>query len=188
MWCMACAGDIPTKEVLVGRGILHREIPTLRIRCAERGLSCSPLQPSEHIPTGFRDRDFSTACSHDKPADLSTFHGLSVADHRLATGPQPKPTANMHCRRGLQGKGQHQPPHLELANEQPRSTASNLVIDVIDRGCHRLGSRGCPCQGAHGNGGDPSGHPCAMPTSCIDSAESPVRAGGCGKLATEAPG
>ena len=130
---MACAGDIPTKETLAAVEILHREIPTLRIRVINVVKLFALTEPKEH-PHGLSDRDFDTLFTTDRPV-IFNFHGYPWLIHRLTY--RRTNHANFHVR-GYKEKGNINTP-LELAMNN-QIDRFNLVIDVIDR-VPRLGSR-----------------------------------------------
>ncbi|MCT0212018.1 phosphoketolase family protein [Synechococcus sp. CS-1327] len=130
---MACAGDIPTKEVLAAVEILNHEIPTLRIRVLNVVKLFALCEPSEH-PHGLSDRDFDSLFTTDKPV-IFNFHGYPWLIHRLAY--RRTNHANIHVR-GYKEKGNINTP-LELAMNN-QIDRFNLVIDVIDR-VPSLGSR-----------------------------------------------
>ncbi|WP_094554286.1 phosphoketolase [Synechococcus sp. 1G10] len=130
---MACAGDIPTKEVLAAVEILHREVPKLRIRVINVVKLFALTQPSEH-PHGLSDRDFDSLFTTDKPV-IFNFHGYPWLIHRLTYRRTNHP--NIHVR-GYKEKGNINTP-LELAMNN-QIDRFNLVIDVIDR-VPGLGSR-----------------------------------------------
>jgi xylulose-5-phosphate/fructose-6-phosphate phosphoketolase len=130
---MACAGDIPTKETLAAVEILHREIPTLRIRVINVVKLFALTEPREH-PHGLSDRDFDTLFTTDRPV-IFNFHGYPWLIHRLTY--RRTNHANFHVR-GYKEKGNINTP-LELAMNN-QIDRFNLVIDVIDR-VPRLGSR-----------------------------------------------
>jgi len=130
---MACAGDIPTKETLAAVEILHREIPTLRIRVINVVKLFALIEPKEH-PHGLSDRDFDTLFTTDRPV-IFNFHGYPWLIHRLIY--RRTNHANFHVR-GYKEKGNINTP-LELAMNN-QIDRFNLVIDVIDR-VARLGSR-----------------------------------------------
>ncbi|MCP9839898.1 phosphoketolase family protein [Synechococcus sp. J7-Johnson] len=130
---MACAGDIPTKEVLAAVEILHGEVPKLRIRVINVVKLFALTQPSEH-PHGLSDRDFDSLFTTNKPV-IFNFHGYPWLIHRLTYRRTNHP--NIHVR-GYKEKGNINTP-LELAMNN-QIDRFNLVIDVIDR-VPGLGSR-----------------------------------------------
>jgi xylulose-5-phosphate/fructose-6-phosphate phosphoketolase len=130
---MACAGDIPTKEMLAAVEILRREIPRLRIRVLNVVKLFALTEPSEH-PHGLSDRDFDSLFTTDKPV-IFNFHGYPWLIHRLTY--RRRNHVNFHVR-GYKEKGNINTP-LELAMNN-QIDRFNLVIDVIDR-VPGLGSR-----------------------------------------------
>jgi xylulose-5-phosphate/fructose-6-phosphate phosphoketolase len=130
---MACAGDIPTKEVLAAVEILHREVPKLRIRVINVVKLFALTEPSEH-PHGLSDRDFDSLFTTNKPV-IFNFHGYPWLIHRLTY--RRTNHSNIHVR-GYKEKGNINTP-LELAMNN-QIDRFNLVIDVIDR-VPGLGSR-----------------------------------------------
>jgi len=130
---MACAGDIPTKETLAAVEILHREIPSLRIRVLNVVKLFALTTPNEH-PHGLSDRDFDSLFTTDRPV-IFNFHGYPWLIHRLTY--RRRNHANIHVR-GYKEKGNINTP-LELAMNN-QIDRFNLVIDVIDR-VPGLGSR-----------------------------------------------
>ncbi len=130
---MACAGDIPTKEVLAAVEILRLEIPSLKVRVINVVKLFALTQPSEH-PHGLSDRDFDSLFTTDRPV-MFNFHGYPWLIHRLTY--RRKNHSNFHVR-GYKEKGNINTP-LELAMNN-QIDRFNLVIDVIDR-VPSLGSR-----------------------------------------------
>jgi xylulose-5-phosphate/fructose-6-phosphate phosphoketolase len=123
---MACAGDIPTKETLAAVEILHREIPSLRIRVINVVKLFALTEPNEH-PHGLNDRDFDTLFTTDRPV-IFNFHGYPWLIHRLTY--RRTNHANIHVR-GYKEKGNINTP-LELAMNN-QIDRFNLVIDVVNR-------------------------------------------------------
>ena len=130
---MACAGDIPTKEILAAVEILRHEIPSLRVRVLNVVKLFALTTPNEH-PHGLSDRDFDALFTTDRPV-IFNFHGYPWLIHRLTY--RRTNHANFHVR-GYKEKGNINTP-LELAMNN-QIDRFNLVIDVIDR-VPRLGSR-----------------------------------------------
>jgi xylulose-5-phosphate/fructose-6-phosphate phosphoketolase len=130
---MACAGDIPTKETLAAVEMLHREIPTLRVRVLNVVKLFALTTPEEH-PHGLSDRDFDALFTTDRPV-IFNFHGYPWLIHRLTY--RRTNHGNLHVR-GYKERGNINTP-LELAMNN-QIDRFNLVIDVIDR-VPRLGSR-----------------------------------------------
>jgi len=130
---MACAGDIPTKEILAAVEILRKEIPTLKIRVLNVVKLFALTKPKDH-PHGISDSDFDSLFTTDRPV-IFNFHGYPWLIHRLTY--HRTNHANIHVR-GYKEKGNINTP-LELAMNN-QIDRFNLVIDVIDR-VPSLGSR-----------------------------------------------
>jgi len=130
---MACAGDIPTKETLAAVAILHKEIPSLKIRVLNVVKLFALTDPKEH-PHGLSDWDFDSLFTTDRPV-IFNFHGYPWLIHRLIY--RRTNHDNFHVR-GYKEKGNINTP-LELAMNN-QIDRFNLVIDVIDRVAH-LGYR-----------------------------------------------
>jgi len=122
---LACAGDVPTQEVLAAVEILRREIPQLRIRVLNVVKLFALTDPKEH-PHGLSDRDFDSLFTTDKPV-IFNFHGYPWFIHRLTYRRTNHP--NIHVR-GYKERGNINTP-LELAMNNQVDRFS-LVIDVID--------------------------------------------------------
>jgi xylulose-5-phosphate/fructose-6-phosphate phosphoketolase len=130
---LACAGDVPTNEVLAAVAILRSEIPNLKIRVLNVVKLFALTDPKEH-PHGLSDRNFDSLFTTDKPV-IFNFHGYPWLIHRLTYRRTNHP--NIHVR-GYKEKGSIDT-HLELAMDN-QIDRFNLVIDVIDR-VPGLGSR-----------------------------------------------
>jgi xylulose-5-phosphate/fructose-6-phosphate phosphoketolase len=130
---MACAGDVPTREMLAAVEILRREIPHLRVRVLNVVKLFALTDPGEH-PHGLSDRDFDSLFTTNRPV-IFNFHGYPWLIHRLTY--RRSNHGNFHVR-GYKEKGNINTP-LELAMNNQIDRFS-LVIDVIDR-VASLGSR-----------------------------------------------
>ena len=78
---MACAGDVPTLEVLAAVSFLREELPDLRIRVVNI-VDLMALQPVTEHPHGLTDEDFDALFTKDKPV-IFAFHGYPWMIHRL---------------------------------------------------------------------------------------------------------
>ncbi|MFN9644192.1 MAG: phosphoketolase, partial [Cyanobacteriota bacterium] len=123
---MACAGDIPTKEILAAVEILREAIPSLKIRVLNVVKLFALTRPKDH-PHGLSDSDFDSLFTTDRPV-IFNFHGYPWLIHRLTY--HRTNHANIHVR-GYKEKGNINTP-LELAMNN-QIDRFNLVIDVIDR-------------------------------------------------------
>lgn len=123
---LACAGDVPTLEVLAAADILRRHLPELNVRVVNV-VDLMRLQDEREHPHGLSDRDFDTIFTPDKPV-IFAYHGYPWLIHRLTyrrTG-----HANLHVR-GYKEEGTTTTPFdMVMLNDLDRY---HLVIDVIDR-------------------------------------------------------
>lgn len=123
---LACAGDVPTLEVLAAADILRRELPELKVRVINV-VDLMRLQDEKEHPHGLSDREFDTLFTTDKPV-IFAYHGYPWLIHRLTYrrhGHQ-----NIHAR-GYKEEGTTTTPFdMVMLNDLDRY---HLVIDVIDR-------------------------------------------------------
>ena len=123
---MACAGDVPTIEILAAVDILRRHLPKLRIRVVNV-VDLMTLQPKEEHPHGLSDKDFDALFTPDKPV-IFAYHGYPWLIHRLTY--RRTNHANMHVR-GYKEEGTTTTPFdMVVRNDLDRF---HLVEDVIDR-------------------------------------------------------
>ncbi len=122
---LACAGDVPTLEVLAAADILRREIPVLKVRVVNV-VDLMRLQDEKEHPHGMSDRDFDTVFTADRPI-VFAYHGYPWLIHRLTY--RRSGHANLHVR-GYKEEGTTTTPFdMVMLNDLDRF---KLVIDVID--------------------------------------------------------
>jgi xylulose-5-phosphate/fructose-6-phosphate phosphoketolase len=123
---LACAGDVPTLEVLAAVSILRDRLPDLRVRVVNV-VDLMRLQPSTEHPHGMSDPEFDALFTADRPV-IFAYHGYPWLIHRLTyrrTG-----HANIHVR-GYKEEGTTTTPFdMVVMNDMDRF---HLVMDVIDR-------------------------------------------------------
>ncbi|MDI6792052.1 MAG: phosphoketolase family protein [bacterium] len=123
---MACAGDVPTLEILAAVDLLRRQVPMLRIRVINV-VDLMTLQPKEEHPHGLPDKDFDTLFTTDKPI-IFAYHGYPWLIHRLTY--RRTNHKNLHVR-GYKEEGTTSTPFdMAVRNDLDRF---HLVADVIDR-------------------------------------------------------
>ena len=123
---LACAGDVPTLEVLAAADLLRQHLPELNVRVVNV-VDLMRLQDEREHPHGLSDREFDTIFTPDKPI-LFAYHGYPWLIHRLTyrrTGHH-----NLHVR-GYKEEGTTTTPFdMVMLNDLDRF---HLVIDAIDR-------------------------------------------------------
>lgn len=123
---LACAGDVPTLEVLAAVDILRRELPQLMIRVVNV-VDLMRLQDAREHPHGLTDREFDTIFTADRPI-VFAYHGYPWLIHRLTY--RRNGHSNLHVR-GYKEEGTTTTPFdMVMLNDLDRF---HLVIDVIDQ-------------------------------------------------------
>jgi xylulose-5-phosphate/fructose-6-phosphate phosphoketolase len=123
---MACAGDVPTLEVLAAIDILRRQVPDLKVRVINV-VDLMTLQPKEEHPHGLSDKDFDSLFTTDRPI-IFAYHGYPWLIHRLTY--RRTNHKNLHVR-GYKEEGTTTTPFdMVVLNDLDRF---HLVSDVIDR-------------------------------------------------------
>ncbi|MBO0880491.1 MAG: phosphoketolase family protein [Mycobacterium sp.] len=123
---LACAGDIPTLEVLACVDLLLPQFPDLKVRVVNI-VDLMRLQPPEEHPHGLSNRDFDSLFTTDKPV-VFAYHGYPWLIHRLTY--RRTNHENLHVR-GYKEEGTTTTPFDMVAlNDLDRY---HLAIDVIDR-------------------------------------------------------
>ena len=123
---MACAGDVPTLEILAATDILRRHFPDLKIRVVNV-VDLMKLQPTSEHPHGLSDKDFDSIFTTDKPV-IFAFHGYPTLIHRLTY--RRTNHRNIHVR-GYKEEGTTTTPFdMVVLNDLDRF---HLVIDAIER-------------------------------------------------------
>ncbi|MGW4981728.1 phosphoketolase family protein [Streptomyces mirabilis] len=123
---LACAGDVPTQEILAASDLLRRHLPELAVRVVNV-VDMTRLLPREVHPHGMRDFEYDGLFTTDKPV-IFAYHGYPWLVHRLAYGRTGH--ANLHVR-GYKEMGTTTTPFdMVVRNDMDRY---RLVMDVIDR-------------------------------------------------------
>jgi len=123
---LACAGDIPTLEVLAAADLLRTHLPELLVRVINV-VDLMRLESESEHPHGLSDRDFDALFTPDKPV-VFAFHGYPSVIHRLTY--RRANHRNLHVR-GYKEEGTTTTPFdMVMLNDLDRF---HLVMDVIDR-------------------------------------------------------
>lgn len=123
---MACAGEIPSMEVLAAVSILREEIPELKIRVINV-VDLMTLQSANEHPHSLTDNDFDILFTRSKPI-IFAFHGYPWLIHRLTY--RRTNHGNLHVR-GYKEEGTTTTPFdMVVLNELDRF---HLVLDVLNR-------------------------------------------------------
>ncbi|MEV3860666.1 phosphoketolase family protein [Streptomyces sp. NPDC050095] len=123
---LACAGDVPTLEVLAASQLLRRHLPDLAVRVVNV-VDIARLVPREEHPHGMADFEYDALFTPDKPV-IFAYHGYPWLIHRLAyrrTG-----HAHLHVRGYKESGTTTTPFDMVVRNDLDRY---RLVMDVIDR-------------------------------------------------------
>ncbi|HSW74917.1 MAG TPA: phosphoketolase family protein [Candidatus Saccharimonadales bacterium] len=131
---MACAGDVPTMEVLAAVSILREYLPELKVRVVNV-IDLMKLEPAAEGPHGLSDTDYDSIFTKDKHI-IFAFHGYPWLIHRLTYR---RANRNLHVR-GYKEEGTITTAFdMCVLNNIDRF---NLVIDTVDRVADKVGSKG----------------------------------------------
>ncbi|WP_151770558.1 phosphoketolase family protein [Streptomyces abyssomicinicus] len=123
---LACAGDVPTQEVLAAAKLLRRHLPDLAVRVVNV-VDMTRLLPKEEHPHGLSEAEFHGLFTSDKPV-IFAYHGYPWLIHRLAY--RRAGHVNMHVRGYKEAGTTTTPFDMVVQNDLDRY---RLVMDVIDR-------------------------------------------------------
>jgi len=123
---LACAGDVPTLEILAAADLLRTHLPDLKVRVINV-VDIMRLEPDTEHPHGLPDADFDALFTADKPV-IFAYHGYPWLIHRLTY--RRSNHHNLHVR-GYKEEGTTTTPFdMVMLNDLDRF---HLVMDVIDR-------------------------------------------------------
>ncbi|MGZ0212481.1 MAG: phosphoketolase family protein [Actinomycetales bacterium] len=123
---LACAGDVPTLEVLAAAQILRERIPELRVRVVNV-IDLMRLHSESEHPHGLSDAEYDAIFTTDKPV-IFAHHGYPWLIHRLTY--KRAGHAQLHVR-GYKDEGTTTTPFdMVMLNDLDRY---HLVIDVLER-------------------------------------------------------
>ncbi|WP_371680830.1 phosphoketolase [Streptomyces sp. NBC_01276] len=123
---LACAGDVPTQEVLAAAALLRENLPSLAVRVVNV-VDITRLMPREEHPHGMTDVEYDSLFTTDTPV-IFAYHGYPWLIHRLAYRRAGHPLLHV---RGYKESGTTTTPFdMVVRNDLDRY---RLVMDVIDR-------------------------------------------------------
>ncbi|MBY8885999.1 phosphoketolase family protein [Streptomyces sp. PTM05] len=123
---LACAGDVPTQEVLAAASLLREHLPELSVRVVNV-VDLARLLPEEEHPHGMTDAEFDALFTPDRPV-VFAYHGYPWLIHRLTY--RRTNHRDLHVR-GYKEIGTTTTPFdMVVRNDLDRY---RLVMDVIDR-------------------------------------------------------
>jgi len=123
---LACAGDVPTQEVMAAADLLRRHLPDLSVRVVNV-VDIARLMPAEEHPHGMPDSEYDALFTPDKPV-IFAYHGYPWLIHRLAY--RRNNHAHLHVRGYKESGTTTTPFDMVVRNDLDRY---RLVMDVIDR-------------------------------------------------------
>jgi len=123
---LACAGDVPTLEVLAATDILRNHLPELKVRVVNV-VDLMRLQPASEHPHGMSDAEFDALFTPGKPV-IFAYHGYPWLIHRLTY--RRAGHDNLHVRGYIEEGTTTTPFDMVVLNNMDRF---HLVMDVIDR-------------------------------------------------------
>ncbi|MGH3456570.1 MAG: phosphoketolase, partial [Nocardioidaceae bacterium] len=123
---LACAGDVPTLEVMAATDLLRRRLPDLKVRVVNV-VDLMRLQDEREHPHGMSDREFDALFTTDRPV-VFAYHGYPWLIHRLTY--RRANHRNFHVRGYIEEGTTTTPFDMVVMNNLDRF---HLVIDVIDR-------------------------------------------------------
>ncbi|WP_431682609.1 phosphoketolase family protein [Kitasatospora sp. KL5] len=123
---LACAGDVPTQEVLAAAELLRRHLPDLVVRVVNV-VDVARLMPAEEHPHGMPETEFDAVFTRDRPV-VFAYHGYPWLIHRLAYRRAVHP--HLHVRGYKESGTTTTPFDMVVRNDIDRF---RLVMDVIDR-------------------------------------------------------
>jgi xylulose-5-phosphate/fructose-6-phosphate phosphoketolase len=126
---LACAGDVPTLEILACVDFLREQVPDLRMRVVNV-VDLMTLQSQSDHPHGLPDPEFDSIFTTSVPI-VFAFHGYPTLVHRLTY--KRRNHGNLHVR-GYREEGTTTTPFdMTVRNQMDRFHLAGAVIDRVPR-------------------------------------------------------
>jgi xylulose-5-phosphate/fructose-6-phosphate phosphoketolase len=126
---MACAGDVPTLEILAAVNILRRYTPEIKVRVINVVDLMTLQSPSQH-PHGLPDATFDALFPSDVPV-MFAYHGYPTLIHRLAY--KRRNHHNLHVRGFVEEGSTTTPFDMTVRNRLDRFHLAADVIDLVHK-------------------------------------------------------
>jgi xylulose-5-phosphate/fructose-6-phosphate phosphoketolase len=123
---LACAGDIPTLEIVAAAALVREHLPELAVRIVNV-VDLMRLQSDTQHPHGLPDAEFDALFTEARPV-IFAYHGYPTLIHRLTY--KRRNHAGMHVRGYMEEGTTTTPFDMVMLNDMDRF---HLVMDVIDR-------------------------------------------------------
>ncbi len=123
---MACAGDVPTLEIMAAVDLLRQLLPELKVRVVNV-VDLMTLQPKSQHPHGLTEPDFDALFTTSAPV-IFGYHGYPSLIHRLVY--KRRNHANFHVRGFMEEGTTTTPFDMVVRNGLDRF---HLVAEVVDR-------------------------------------------------------
>jgi len=126
---LACAGDVPTLEMLAAVDLLRRAFPDIALRVINV-VDLMTLQSTSQHPHGLSDDEFDSMFTTDRPV-IFAYHGYPTLIHRLTY--RRRNHGNIHVH-GYQEEGTTTTPFdMTVLNELDRFHLAGSVVDHVPR-------------------------------------------------------
>lgn len=124
---MACAGDVPTLEILAAVDFLRQHLPALRIRVVNIVDLMTLQSPAQH-PHGLSDTDFNALFPPGTPV-VFAYHGYPALIHQLTY--KRHNHADLHVRGFIEEGSTTTPFDMVVRNKLDRYHLAGDVIDML---------------------------------------------------------
>ena len=126
---LACAGDVPTLEILAATELLRQHFPDIKLRVINV-VDLMTLQSSTQHPHGLSEAEFDSMFTTDRPV-IFAYHGYPTLIHRLTY--RRANHANFHVHGYLEEGTTTTPFDMTVLNELDRYHLAGSVVDRVPR-------------------------------------------------------